>query len=67
MTSALQHEGFLINHKKVYRLLYKYELLGDRHRKTARTYVKYRRVSPKRPLEVFNSLVCIDTSSLEKR
>ncbi len=52
MTSALQHEGFLINHKKVYRLMYKYQLIGDRHRKTARTYVKYRRVSPKRPLEI---------------
>lgn len=52
MTYSLQHEGFIINHKKVYRLMDKYQLLGDRHQKAARTYVKYRRVSPERPLEV---------------
>lgn len=52
MTYSLQHEGFIINHKKVYRLMDKYQLLGDRHQKAARSYVKYRRVSPKRPLEV---------------
>ena len=52
MTAALQHEGFLINHKKVYRLMYKYQLLADRHKKAAKNYVKYRRVNPKRPLEV---------------
>lgn len=52
MTFALQHEGFIINHKKVYRLMYKYQLLGNKHKKATRTYVKYRRVNPKRPLEV---------------
>lgn len=52
MTYCLQHEGFIINHKKVYRLMNKYQLLGDGCQKATRTYVKYRRVSPKRPLEV---------------
>lgn len=52
MRFALQHEGFIINHKKVYRIMYKYQLLADKHKKTAKAYVKYRRVSPKRPLEV---------------
>jgi putative transposase len=52
MTAALQHEGFIVNHKKVYRLMYKCQLLGDRHKRVARSYVKYRQVNPKRPLEV---------------
>jgi putative transposase len=52
MTIALQHEGFIINHKKVYRLMHKYLLLGDKNKRVARSYVKYRRVNPCRPLEV---------------
>lgn len=52
MRFALQLEGYIINHKKVYRLMDKYQLLGDKHKKAARTYVKYRRINPKRPLEV---------------
>lgn len=52
MSVSLQHEGFLINHKKVYRLMSKYLLLRDQKKRAARNYAKYRRVSPKRPLEV---------------
>lgn len=52
MSVALQHQGFLINHKKVYRLMSKYVLLRDQKKRPARNYVKYRRVSPTRPLEV---------------
>jgi transposase InsO family protein len=52
MSAALCLLGYVINHKKVYRLMGVYQLLLDRSSKNKRQYVKYRRVSPKGPLEV---------------
>jgi transposase InsO family protein len=52
MSAALCLLGFIINHKKVYRLMGQYQLLLDRTAKATRKYVKYRRVVPKGPLEV---------------
>jgi putative transposase len=52
MTASLQHDGLIINHKKVYRLMREYQLLNDRNQRPAKNYVRYRRVYPKGPLEV---------------
>ncbi|MGL4363541.1 MAG: transposase [Cellulosilyticaceae bacterium] len=52
MTSSLQHDGLIINHKKVYRIMAEYQLLNDRNQKPAKNYVKHRRVYPQGPLEV---------------
>jgi hypothetical protein len=52
MTYVLLIMGFLINHKKVYRLMDENNLLKDRSQKHARTFVKYRRVMPGSPLEI---------------
>jgi transposase InsO family protein len=52
MRAALCLLGFIINHKKVYRLMGLYQLLLDRSSKATRKYVKYSRVSPGGPLEV---------------
>lgn len=52
MTYALMLLGFVINHKKVYRLMKSQYLLKDRHPKASRTFVKYRKVLPSGPLEV---------------
>lgn len=52
MTKALQQEGFVINHKKVYRLMRSKNLLRSKPMIKERNYVKYRKVSPTSPLEV---------------
>ncbi len=52
MTYALMILGFVINHKKVYRLMKKGHLLKDRFQKVPRQYARYRKVMPTRPLEV---------------
>jgi len=52
MTFALLLLGYMINHKKVYRLMEENHLLKDRHQKAPRQYAKYRKVMPTRPLEV---------------
>ena len=52
MTYLLKTEGFIINKKKVYRLMKEHGLLGKRYKKQTKTYVKYRKVLPKNPLEV---------------
>lgn len=51
-TSALQQQGMDINHKKVYRLMNENSLLRPKKKATNKTYVKYRKVNPTRPLEV---------------
>jgi len=51
-TAALQLLGFIINHKKVYRLMKQYQLLHEKPRKAKRKYVKYRSVNPEQPLQV---------------
>jgi putative transposase len=52
MTAHLQHFGYTINHKKVYRLMNEHQLLHDFRKKTPKVYVKYRRVKTNGPLEV---------------
>lgn len=51
-TSALQQQGMDINHKKVYRLMKESCLLQSKRKVTNKTYVRYRKVHPTRPLEV---------------
>jgi len=52
MTFALMALGYLINHKKVYRLMYEHQLLKDKMQKPSREFVKFRRVIPERPLQI---------------
>lgn len=52
MTAHLQLRGYVINHKKVYRLMEENNLLQDARKKSTKIYVKYRRVFPNGPLEV---------------
>lgn len=52
MTYALLILGFIINHKKLYRLMDESHLLKDRHQKAQRAFAKYRKVRPTGPLEV---------------
>jgi len=52
MTAALMLRGYMINHKKVYRLMREYQLLHSRAPSKKRRYVKYRKVNPTRPLEI---------------
>ena len=52
ITKTLCLEGYYINHKKVYRLMYEYVLLEDKNKPTGKKYVHYRRVAPASPLEV---------------
>lgn len=52
MTSQLAILGYIINHKKVYRLMFEHQLLQEKHAKPSKTYVKYRKVFPTQPLEV---------------
>ncbi len=49
MTKHLQIQGYLINHKKVYRLMSGDQLLRLK-RKQEKNYVKYRKVAPETPL-----------------
>ncbi|HNU62768.1 MAG TPA: IS3 family transposase [Bacteroidales bacterium] len=52
MTYYLLILGYLINHKKVYRLMDENQLLHERYKKLGRTFVKYRKVMLTRPLQV---------------
>jgi len=52
MTFALMILGYIINHKKVYRLMKENLLLKDFAKKMQRTFVKYRKVLPTGPLQV---------------
>lgn len=51
-TRALQQQGLIINHKKVYRLMKENNLLRPQKKSRSKSYVKYRKVHPTRPLEV---------------
>lgn len=44
--------GYVINHKKVYRLMKENQLLQDKKTRAPRQYVQYRKVVPQGPLEV---------------
>jgi len=52
MTYFLKTDGFIINKKKVYRLMKTHNLLGERYKKQEKTYARYRKVLPMNPLEV---------------
>jgi len=52
MTVQLMILGYIINHKKVFRLMKTAQLLKARHKGTDKAYVKFRTVSPTAPLEV---------------
>lgn len=52
MTYCLLIQGFLINHKKVYRLMGENHLLKNKHQKATKLFAKYRKVMPFGPLEV---------------
>ena len=53
MTFALMLMGYIINHKKVYRLMTEKGLLLAKPTKKDKQYAKYRIVTPKGPLQVF--------------
>lgn len=52
MTFALMILGYIINHKKVYRLMGQALMLKERWKKATREFVKYRKVLPTGALEV---------------
>jgi transposase InsO family protein len=52
ITFALMLLGFIINHKKVYRLMAAFLLLKEKWQKPARVFVKFRKVLPFNPLQV---------------
>lgn len=52
MTAALMLLGYVINRKKVYRLMHQWQLLHDAKKKAPRSYAQYRRVNPSEPLTV---------------
>jgi transposase InsO family protein len=52
MTADLMLKGYIINHKKVYRLMKDYYLLRSKYQIKKRKYVRYRRVHPEAPLRI---------------
>lgn len=52
MTAALMLLGYVINRKKVYRLMRQWQLLHERRERPPRRYARYRRVAPEGPLRV---------------
>ena len=52
ITMSLRIDGYYINPKKVYRLMFEYLLLENKRNRTGRKFVKYRRVTPSGPLRV---------------
>ncbi len=52
MRSALIIMGYFINPKKVYRIMKENQLLRERHKKSPKTYAKYRILIPENPLEL---------------
>ena len=52
MTYSLMIQGYTINHKKVYRLMFENHLLKEKIKKGERNFVKYRKAMPLAPLEL---------------
>lgn len=52
ITRTLQINGYYINHKKVFRIMTRHVLLEDKISTGLRDYVQFRRVCPKKPLEI---------------
>lgn len=55
MSAELQLRGYLINHKKVYRLMKQHRLLRPKPNREAKNYVKYRIVMPLEPLRLMET------------
>lgn len=53
MTTSLMLLGFIINHKKVYRLMEENQLLMEKPKKASKEFAKYRILTPKSPLTSF--------------
>jgi putative transposase len=53
MTAELQLDGFVINHKKVYRLMQNGQLLRPKPLKDKKCWVKYRKLVPEGPWNIF--------------
>ncbi|MGB4813209.1 MAG: integrase core domain-containing protein [Methylophilaceae bacterium] len=51
-TKSLNLKGYLINSKKVYRLMKKHQLLQEKAPKPAKTFAKYRKLLPEGPLRL---------------
>lgn len=51
-TAALKMKGYLINRKKIYRLMRKHQLLQEKSKKTEKIFVKYRKILPEGPLRL---------------
>lgn len=56
MKYELAHIGYIINHKKVYRLMAEAALLKDKHKAKDKEYVRYRVVTPEQPLQVLEMI-----------
>lgn len=52
MAYLLKTKGYIINKKKVYRLMKENNLLGKRYENKSKTYAQYRKVLPSKPLHV---------------
>lgn len=52
MSYFLKTKGYIINKKKVYRLMKTHQLLGKKYTNKTKTYVKYRKVLPEKPLHI---------------
>lgn len=53
MTATLMLMGFIINHKKVYRLMKENQLLLEKPKRSSKEYAKYRILTPSEPLTSF--------------
>ena len=51
-TTAMKMQGYLINRKKIYRLMKKHQLLQEKVKKAKKNYVKYRMILPEGPLRL---------------
>lgn len=67
MTFALMLMGYVINHKKTYRLMKENQLLLPKSKGKDKTYAKYRTVCPTQPLEVFGMDIKLVYCSQKKR
>jgi len=67
MTKALQIQGYIINHKKVYRLMKEHQLLQERRKTDGKQYAKYRIVIPVGPLEVLEMDIKYKWIEMERR
>ncbi|RMG78470.1 MAG: IS3 family transposase [Bacteroidetes bacterium] len=52
MTYALKTKGFVVNKKKVYRLMKENLLLGKKNQSKEKSYAKYRKLMPESPLQM---------------